>query len=197
MHEPPYDGLLSLERQERAVWKVKDRLLRATAALEQAKIPYAVVGGNGVAAWIEQVDESAVRATQDVDLVIRRNDLEGVKLALAGAGFIYRHSSSIDMFLDGEGAKARDAVHVVFAGEKVREEYTTVVPDVDEVTSFTSFRVLKLEALARMKLTSFRDKDRTHLRDLIEVGLIDATWPAKYPPELAARLQELLDNPDG
>lgn len=82
MHEPPYDGLLSLERQERAVWKVKDRLLRATAALEQAKIPYAVVGGNGVAAWIEQVDESAVRATQDVDLVIRRDDLDAIKLAL-------------------------------------------------------------------------------------------------------------------
>ena len=40
-----------------------------------------------------------------------------------------------------------------------------------------------------MKLTSFRDKDRTHLRDLIDVGLLDATWPARFPPELAARLQ--------
>ena len=29
----------------------------------------------------------------------------------------------IEMFLDGPGAKARDAVHVVFAGEKVRPEY--------------------------------------------------------------------------
>jgi hypothetical protein len=122
MHEPPYDGLLSLERQERAAWKVKDRLLRATAALEQAKIPYAVVGGNGVAAWIEQVDEFAVRATQDVDLVIRRADLEAVKSTLSTARFVYRHSSSIDRFLDGEGAKARDAVHVLFAGEKVRKQ---------------------------------------------------------------------------
>lgn len=197
MHESPYDGLLSLERQERAVWKVRDRLLRSTAALEQAQIPYAVVGGNGVAAWVEQVDESAVRATQDVDLVIRRSDLEAVKAALTSAGFIYRHAASIDMFLDGEGAKARDAVRVIFAGEKVREEYTTVVPDVDEVTSFTSFRVLKLEALVRMKLTSFRDKDRTHLRDLIDVGLIDATWPARFSPDLATRLQELIDTPDG
>ena len=48
-----------------------------------------------------------------------------------------------------------------------------------------------------MKLTSFRDKDRMHLRDLLDVGLIDETWRDKLPPELAARLQELLDNPEG
>jgi hypothetical protein len=196
-HQPPYDGLLSLERQERAVWKVRDRLLRSTAALERARIPYAVIGGNGVAAWVGQVDESAVRATQDVDLVLRRGDLEAAKVALAAAGFIYRHAASIDMFLDGEGAKARDAVHVIFSGEKVREEYTTAVPDVEEATSFTNFRVLKLEALVRMKLTSFRRKDQTHLMDMIDVGLIDASWPAKYPPDLAAKLQELIDTPDG
>ncbi len=48
-----------------------------------------------------------------------------------------------------------------------------------------------------MKLTSFRDKDRTHLRDMIDVGLINATWPARFSKTLAARLQELLDNPEG
>jgi hypothetical protein len=48
-----------------------------------------------------------------------------------------------------------------------------------------------------MKLTSYRDKDKTHVRDMIGVGLVDATWPARYPPELAARLQHLLDTPDG
>jgi hypothetical protein len=48
-----------------------------------------------------------------------------------------------------------------------------------------------------MKLTSYRDKDRMHLRDLIDVGLLDATWPAKFPPELGARLQAILDDPDG
>lgn len=48
-----------------------------------------------------------------------------------------------------------------------------------------------------MKLTSFRDRDRMHLRDLIDVGLVDETWTAQLPAELATRLQELLDNPDG
>jgi hypothetical protein len=192
-----YDGLLAIERMERAALKVRERLLRATAALEAAGIPYAVVGGNAVGAWIEQVDESAVRATQDVDLVIRRVDLGRVKDPLLAAGFLYRHAAGVDMFLDGPAAKSRDAVHVVFSGEKVREDYVSVVPDVAESESFDAFRVLALEALVRMKLTSFRDKDRTHLRDMIGVGLIDASWPARFTRELSSRLQELLDTPDG
>ena len=180
-----------------AVEKVRDRLLRATAALERAGIPYAVAGGNAVAAWVSRVDEAAVRNTQDVDILLRRGDLEAAKPALAAAGFIYRRSSSIDMFLDGPGAKARDAVHVVFAAEKVRQEYSEPAPDVMDSEPDAKFRVLSLPALVTMKLTSFRDKDRTHLRDMIEVGLIDATWTARLAPPLAARLQALLDTPDG
>ena len=191
------DGLLALDRLERAVEKVRSRLLRSTAALEAAAVPYAVIGGNAVMAWVEQVDEAAVRFTQDVDLVLRRDDLERAKAALEKAGFIHRHSAGIDMFLDGPGAKARDAVHVVFSGEKVRPEYVTAVPDVAESVSFTSYRVLSLEAVVRMKLTSHRRKDQVHLLDMLGVGLIDATWPARYPPELAARLQHLIDTPDG
>jgi hypothetical protein len=188
---------ISLDRMVRAVEKVRERLLRATAALEGAGIPYAVIGGNAVAAWVSGVDEAAVRNTQDVDLLLRRADLDAAKAALAQAGFVYRRAAGIDMFLDGPGAKARDAVHVVFAGEKVRPESVLPAPDVSESEPAASFRVLSLEALVRMKLTSFRDKDRTHLRVLLEVGLIDATWCQRLPAEVAARLQELIDNPNG
>jgi hypothetical protein len=188
---------LAWERMVTAVEKVRQRLRRAAQALEAAGIPYAVAGGNAVASWVSEVDEAAVRNTQDVDILIRRADLERVKEALAPAAFVYRHSSGIDMFLDGPGARARDAVHIIFAGEKVRKEYAHAAPDVDEVKPTPTFRVLSLDALVRMKLTSFRDKDRTHVRDLIEVGLIDQTWTGRLPPELAARLQDLLDHPEG
>jgi hypothetical protein len=192
-----FDGLLSLDRMERAVEKVRERLLRSTAALQAAQVPYAVVGGNAVMAWVEQADESAVRFTQDVDLVIRREDFDRAREALEQAGFGYRRSAGIEMFLDGPDARARDAVHVIFSGEKVRPEYVAAVPDVDESVSFRSFRVLALEAVVRMKLTSYRRKDQVHLLDMIAVGLVDATWPDRYPTELAARLQHLLDTPDG
>jgi len=188
---------VSLESMVRAVEKVRERLARAAAALEKAGVPYAVIGGNAVAAWVARIDESAARNTVDVDLVLRRPDLEAAKAALEGAGFVYRHAAGVDMFLDGPQGKARDAVHVIFSGEKVRPEYILPVPDVAESERAKTFQVLSLEALVRMKLTSFRDKDRTHLRDMIGVGLIDQSWTQHFPPELAARLQEILDTPEG
>jgi hypothetical protein len=191
-----YDGILALERMERAVWKIKDRLLRVTSALEHAKIPYVVVGGNAVGAWIEQIDERAVRATVDVDLAMRREDLETAKLALAESGFLHRHVAGVDRFLDGPEATPRDAVHIVFSGEKVRPTYFEPVPDVSESESFTAFRVLNLEALLRMKLTSFRRKDQVHIQDMIDVGLIDESWLSRVPAALAPRLKELLDDQD-
>jgi hypothetical protein len=110
---------------------------------------------------------------------------------------VYRHAAGMDMFLDGPNAKARDAVHVIFASEKVRPEYLLPVPDVTESDVHEPVSFLGLESLVRMKLTSNRDKDRTHVRDMIDVGLINASWLPKLPPELAARLQHLLDTPDG
>ncbi|HMF17458.1 MAG TPA: hypothetical protein VKE98_09645 [Gemmataceae bacterium] len=181
----------------RAVEKVKERLARAARTLDEASIPYAVADGNAVAAWVSRVDEAAVRNTQDVDFLLRRADLERAKTALAKAGFVYRHVSGIDLFLDGAKAKARDAVHVVFAGEKVRPEYALPAPDVSESERPGEFQVLNLEALVRMKLTSFRLKDQVHLMDMLDVGLVDGTWCQRLPPELAGRLQNLIDNPNG
>jgi hypothetical protein len=188
---------VSLERMVRAVEKVKERLLRAAAALDKSGVPYAVIGGNAVAAWVSRVDEAAVRNTQDVDVLLRRSDLDAATVALAEVGFVRRHVARIDMFLDGPGAKARDAVHVFFAGEKVRPEDVVPAPDVSESEAAGPFRIVSLDGLVRMKLVSFRDKDRMHLRDMLEVGLIDATWLHRLPPELAARLQQLIETPEG
>jgi hypothetical protein len=190
-------GDISWERMIRAVEKVRERLERAATALQEAGVDYAVVGGNAVAAWVSRVDEAAVRNTRDVDLLLRRDDLPAAKAALEQVGFVYRHVKSVDMFLDGPNAKARDAIHVVFAGEKVQSDYLLATPDVLESDSAATFCVLELEPLVRMKLTSFRRKDQMHLIDLIDVGLIDATWTERFPAELAERLQELLDDPLG
>jgi len=186
---------VSWERMSNAVEKVRLRLLRAARALEQANVLYAVAGGNAVAAWVSRVDEAAVRNTQDVDIILRRTDLSAARKALEKDGFVYRHAASIDMFLDGPDAKARDAVHIVFAAEKVRSDYASPAPDVSESEETETFRLLSLDALVRMKLTSFRDKDRVHLRDLMDVNLVDESWLEKIPATLRPRLQELLDNP--
>jgi hypothetical protein len=185
------------ERALMAAEKVKARLRRATKALENAGVPYAVVGGNAVAEWVARIDEDAVRNTRDVDLLIRRSDLPAARSALEAAGFIYQQLLDVDMFLDGPEGRPSSGVHILFAGEKVRPEHVTPSPDIAESERAAEFQVVSLEALVTMKLNSNRLKDRVHLLDLIGVGLLDPTWPARLPAELAPRLQQLLDNPDG
>ena len=184
------------DRMNRAVEKVQERLEKTARTLESAGILYAIIGGNAVRAWVAQADEAAVRTTRDVDILLRREDLPAAITAMEAAGFVYRHSAGIDMFLDDPDAKARDAVHVLLANEKVRDTDIVAAPDVSESVTVTAHQTLTLEALVRMKLNVFRDKDRMHLRDMLDVELIDETWVSRYPSILANRLQELINNPE-
>ncbi len=191
---------VSWTRMENAVENVRRRLMRAAAALNSAHVPYAVTGGNAVAAWVSRVDESAVRNTRDVDILLRREHLPAAIAAMKEAGFIHRNLSSLgqggtlDVFLDGPEARPRDAVHVVFANERVRADNLLPSADVSESEETEGFQLVSLEALVRMKLTAFRDKDRVHLRDLADVGLIDEELTSRLPEPLQERLTALLQS---
>jgi hypothetical protein len=185
------------ERALMAAEKVKERLRRATRALDVAGVPYAVVGGNAVAEWVARVDDEAVRNTRDVDILVRRDDFAAARSALEAAGFQYHYLMDVDVFIDGPQGKPSGGVHLLFAGQRVRPGDELPCPDLDESERAAEFQVVSLPALVRMKLTSWRLKDRVHLIDLIQVGLLDASWLTRLPPPLAARLQELLDNPNG
>jgi hypothetical protein len=185
------------ERALMAAEKVKERLLRAARALDVAGVPYAVVGGNAVAEWVARVDEDAVRNTRDVDILIRRPDFPAARACLEAVGFIYYEFLDIDTFVDGPQGKPSGGIHLLYAGEKVRRDDDYKLPAIEESERAIEFQVVNLEALVLMKLITWRDKDRTHLRDMIGVGLLDATWPARFPAPLGARLQQLLDDPNG
>jgi hypothetical protein len=191
------DAIIGWERALLAAEKVKERLRRLTKALDGAGVPYAVVGGNAVAEWVARIDDEAVRNTPEVDLLIRRADFTAARAALEAAGFVYHHLLDGDVFLDGPQGNPRGGVHLLFAGEKVRPDDEHPCPEIGESERAVEFQVVSLLALVRMKLISWRLKDRVHLQDLINVGQIDRTWPGRLPPPLAGRLQELLDNPNG
>lgn len=197
MIEVRYTGDELWARIERAIHRVLERLHLVAKVLNEQKIPYAVVGDYAVQHWVAQVDESAVRNARDVDIILNEPDLDCAIVALEAVGFIYRHSSGISMFLDGPHAKGRDAVHVVFAGKKVRDDYPETVPQIDEYALIEDMRTLPLEKLVGMKLVSHRDIDCVHILDMISIGIIDDSWTSRYSPVLAARLQGLLDHPDG
>ena len=185
-----------LDRMERAVARIRERLLRVTATLNNAGIPYAVVGGHAVASWVATIDDGAVRTTRDVDLLVRREDLPSLTSSLEQAGFIRAEVLDVTMFLDGPDAKPSESIHLLFAGEKVRADYPLPSPDLTTIDDPAGFRVITLESLVHMKLLSNRRKDQVHIEDLINVGLIDQSWVPKLPPVLAGRLQMILNDPD-
>jgi hypothetical protein len=186
-----------LDRMERAVANVRERLLRAAAGLNDAGIAYAVVGGNAVASWVATIDEGAVRTTRDIDLLVRRSDLPAITVALERAGFVRDELLDVIMFRDGAEGKPSEAVHLLFAGEKTRADHLLPAPDIQTVNDPANFPVITLESLVLMKLMSNRRKDQVHVQDMIGVGLIDQSWLPKLPPELAGRLKLILETPDG
>lgn len=176
-----------------AIDRVQQRLRRSTAALDAAGIPYAVVGGNAVASWVGRVDPGATRATKDVDILVRREDAPRVTAALTALGFAREDLRDIVLFIDPEEPSRKSGVHLVWAGERLRPSYTVPSPDVtDSERDPEGFTVVSLPALVRMKLTSFRDIDRVHLSDMMSVGIVAPSMAQALPPELAARLDELI-----
>jgi len=191
------NGPFAFERAEQAVMRVQERLQRTVKAFELASVPYAIVGGHAVAAWVSTIDPGATRNTVDVDILLRRSDLETAKKAMETAGFHFTRVMDVDMFLDGTDGRPRDAVHLLYAEEIVRQGDTIAAPDVEQSNRMKDKMVVDLEPLVRMKLTSYRRKDQVHVLDMIEVGLIDSSWVERFDPVLGQRLQELLDDPLG
>lgn len=181
-----------MKEMDMSAERLHDRLNRAVTALNDAEVDYAVIGGNAIGSWLAHAREGAGIQTRDVDILLRKDDLDQAEEALKTTGFIRRSRGKSTIFLDGEGSSAVDAVHVVFAGEKYQEDYPTPSPDVTETEELGGTKVLSVEALTRMKLNSFRSKDRGHLIELMKEGLLDHSMMAILPDDLKARYAEVL-----
>jgi hypothetical protein len=175
-----------------ALADVTDRLNRIARAMEQHSVPYAVVGGQAVALWVATKEPAAVRTTKDVDLLIRRDDLPRARAAALSVGLDYFEVMGVGMFLDRKDPNPRHAVHLVWAGEKVRPEYELPSPAMDDSGEIGGLSAVSLPGLVMMKLMANRDQDRVHLRDMIDVGLVGRELLDQLPPSLADRLNALL-----
>jgi hypothetical protein len=176
---------------ENKVEQILDLSKRFGEALDRAGISYRVIGGLAVFMHVDKIDSLAARLTRDVDVAIARQDLEAIRAAVEPRGFRYRHAAGIDMFLYEDSAKARSAVHAVFIGEKVRPEYLLPIPGSEPTRTAEGILIASVEDLVRMKLTSFRLKDKVHVQDMDSVGLITEEIEAGLPEVLLGRLAEV------
>lgn len=184
--------MITARAVDKHVEQLFEVLRRLHSALSMAGIPYRVVGGLGVFLQVSAKDPLAARLTRDVDVAIDRKDLERIAQAVKESGFHCFHAAGVDMLVDATQPKARSAVHFVFVREKVRPDYVEPVPDFSEPTTTEEGVLLASVAdLVRMKLTSFRLKDKVHLMDLDSVGSITPEIAAGLPDVLGQRLRTL------
>ncbi|MBZ5724646.1 MAG: nucleotidyltransferase family protein [Acidobacteriia bacterium] len=166
-------------------------LHRVTSALRAAGIDYRVVGGVAVFLHISERDPLAARMTRDIDLAVNRGDLDRIAEALRPFGFEFRHTAGVDMLVVAANPRGRSAVHLLMFREKVRPEYAEAVPDFSPPVETRNGVLLAAVAdLVRMKLTSYRLKDRVHVQDLDAAGLITPEIEGGLPEELRRRLAE-------
>src|ERR1700733_5817195 len=167
-------------------------LERLHSALESAGIEYRVIGGLAVFFQVSARDHDAARVTRDVDIAVDRNDLDRITKATEPFGFRYRHVAGVDMLVNAENPKAKSAVHLVFVREKVRPQDVLAIPDFSEPTrTVEGFLLAPVPDLVRMKLTSYRIKDKTHIIDMDSVGLITPAIEAGLSEPLLDRLQRV------
>ena len=179
-HAPYEQGMASLT----------DDLERIVHVLNAAGVAYEVIGGVAVNAHLMQHHRSRSFVTRDVDLLIRRQDLDAVVEAGRAAGYEGRKIVGGYMLIRADQETA-EAVHLVFSGERSKSTQPLPHPPLQpEMKSIFGLLVpvAPLSDLVRMKLTSFRPKDVAHLEILDETGLISASVEAALPPELESRL---------
>jgi hypothetical protein len=169
---------------EKRVEQLFDLAGRVETAFAAAGLEYRVIGGLAVYLYVEEAEPDAGRLTRDIDIAVRREDLDRIARAVVPFGLTYRHAAGVDMLVQSGAASARRAVHLIFTGERVRANYPEAAPDIGPCRTLQGVRLIPLADLVRMKLTSFRLKDQAHLKDLEEAGLIT--------PELENGLSEIL-----
>ena len=186
--------MISAKSYDRHVEQLFEVLNRVSSALRQAGIEYRVIGGIAVYLHVAERDELAARMTRDIDLTVNRWDLDRIAEAVRPYGFALRHVAGIDMLVDAAKPSARSAVHLVMAGERVRPTDIAPIPELSApVETSEGILIVPVADLLRMKLTSFRLKDKVHIQDLDGVGLITPEVEATLPGELLERLKEVRE----
>jgi hypothetical protein len=161
------------------------------AAFAAAGLEYRVIGGLAVYLYVEEAEPDAGRLTRDVDITVRRQDLDQIARAVEPFGMQYKHVAGVDMLVQAGESSARRAVRLIFTGENVKESYPEPAPAIGPYRRLHGVRLVPLADLVRMKLTSFRSKDETHVKDLDEAGRITPEIEADLSEVLRARLAQV------
>jgi hypothetical protein len=191
----PFERMLEAQRI------IRDRQAAIVSVLNEARFPFALFASNATVVWIESVDPSAVRQYRNIEFLVNREDLRRINNALTPLGLIPEMKADHIQFRSEYNSRDRRNDRAYFASEQLNgidvNGIAVTLPTLDAVETVQGIPIVPLDKLVEFQLRRFKLDDKVDIRDMIDAGLVDESWPAKFPPELAARLQHILDTPDG
>ena len=105
-------------------------LQNSTDTLNTQHIPHELIGGLAVLIYVEEENSEHTSLTRDVDFMVNRFDLERIKETAGKDGLRFSDAAGVDMLIYGLAESARNAVHLVFSGERVRPTQATPNPPI-------------------------------------------------------------------
>jgi hypothetical protein len=155
---------------------VDDAILPLADILNRTGLPYALIGGHAVNAWL------APRFTADVDVTIQASatDLAHLEAALAAEGYTLESRHGTDL------PSGPDFLRFVHPGGPVALEVQTAKTDFQrEVVRRAAAPggavcVATPEDLIVMKLIADRPKDRTDLAGLVQLPALDWDYVERW-----------------
>ena len=175
----PQSRLLEVSRFFMRGGEVYDTVRRLVKRLVDEGLEYSVIGG------LALVEHGYRRATEDIDLLMRRETLDAFRERLVGRGYVPAFPGANKTFRDTE---TNVRIEIVTTGDYPGDgkPKSVAFPDpVNVSVEGDDFRFVTLETLIELKLASGLSAPH-RARDIVDVQ--DLILRAKLPLELADRL---------
>ncbi len=167
----------------------KDALLRIAKRLNELGIPYAVAGGMALNA------HGYRRFTEDVDILVRQEDLDRIHDELEGRGYLRPFSRSKNLRDTELGVKIEFLVTGGFPGDGKPKAYSYPAPQ-DVAVEIEGIQFVGLPTLIELKLAAGmtghgRLKDLGDVQELIKALGLAKEFRNQLHPYVQAKYEEL------
>ena len=174
---------------------VHETVARISSRLDEIGVPFVVVGG------IAMFHHGFRRFTEDVDLLVTRQDLDLIHERLDGLGFVQPFAASKNLRDAVNGVKIEFLITGEFPGDGKPKPVAFPHPkDVAEVRD--GIRVLQLPRLVELKLASYmtgkaRSKDLGDVEELIRSLKLPKNFSSQLNPYVAPLFVQKWDEING
>ncbi len=169
---------------------VHDTMRRLAAAMNELQIPFAIAGAMAANAHGHH------RTTADVDILIRREDLERFKQRFSGLGWVDKFEGSRNFRDTANNVSIVTLIVGQFPGDGLPKPVAFPPPESVSWKNDEGLPYISLEALIELKLASgmtakHRLQDMADVLQLIRANQLPQSYVEKLNPYVAGAFQEL------